>query len=117
LEGFVIGGYITSAVLAASGMAGVIAPQRIGPAIDTVLGSGRSKAEFRVAYGAIGAFGVFALAAGDPEVFKAVGAFWLGAAVVRLLSIGLDRPRLTWTFWAFFVLEIAAGLAGVLGSG
>jgi hypothetical protein len=112
-----IGGYISAAVLAASGLAGVVIPHQIGPVLDTVLTPGRSKAEFRIAYGAIAAFGAFAFAAGDAEVFMAVGVFWLGAAVVRLLALALDRPRMDWTYRTFLVLEVAAGLAGVLGSG
>jgi Flp pilus assembly pilin Flp len=81
------------------------------------LDTGRSKAEFRIAYGAIAAFGAYALAAGDSEVFKAVGTFWLGAAAVRLLAVALDWPRIDWTYSAFFVLEVAAALAAFLASG
>jgi hypothetical protein len=113
----VIGGYISAAVLAVSGASGILIPHQIGPVLDTVLTPGRSKAEFRVAYGAIGSFGAWALVVGNAEVFKAVGVFWLGAAAVRLLALALDRPRIDWTYRAFLVLEVAAGLAAILGSG
>jgi hypothetical protein len=112
----VIGGYIAGAILAVSGAAGVLIPQQIGPVIETPLSKGRATAEFRVAYGAMGGVGVWALIAGDAEVFKAVGALWFAAAAVRLVALAVDRPRPNTTYWAFLALEVGLGLVAFLGS-
>jgi hypothetical protein len=113
----VIGGYLSSAILAASGLAGILIPDQIAPVLDTTFASSRGRAEFRIVYGALAALGGWALAVADHEVFVAVGVFWLGAAAVRLLALALDRPRTGSTYWAFLALEVVLGLAGVLGSG
>ena len=39
----------------------------------------------------------------------AVGVTWLGAAVVRVGSLAVDRPRTDWTFWAYLAAEIGFG--------
>jgi hypothetical protein len=107
-------GYVSSAILAASGLAGVIIPARIGAALQTDLSPPRAKAEFRVAYGTFVGLGIFALVAGDPTVFRAIGALWLGAAIVRLIAMAWDRPKTDWTFWAYLALEVGLGAAGLL---
>jgi uncharacterized protein DUF4345 len=112
----VIGGYVSAALLAVSALAGVVMPERIALALDTAFTSSRGRAEFRVVYATLAAVGVWALAAGDREVFIAVGLLWLGAAAVRVLSLALDRPRPDWTYWAYLGLEVGLGLAGVLGA-
>jgi hypothetical protein len=113
----VIGGYVSSAILAVSGAAGILVPDQIATALDTTFTSVRGRAELRIVYGALAAMGVWALVAADREVFIAIGVFWLGAAGVRLLAFAVDRPRKVWTYWVFLALEIVVGLAGVLGSG
>jgi len=112
-----IGGYLSSVALAASGLAGILIPDQIAPAVDTVFASSRGRSELRVAYGALGVLGGWAVAVADHELFVAIGVFWLGAAAVRLLALALDRPRGGSTYWAFLALEVVLGLAGVLGSG
>jgi hypothetical protein len=113
----VIGGYVSSAILAVSGAAGILVPDQIATALDTTFTSARGRAELRVVYGALAVMGVWALVAAEREVFIAVGVFWLGAAGVRLFALAVDRPRKVWTYWAYLALEIVVGLAGVLGSG
>lgn len=109
-----IAGYVSSAVLAASGLAGVLVPGRIAEVLETPLPTGRAAAEMRVAYAAFGGLGVWALATGHAS---AVGVAWFAAAGVRVLALPVDRPRSSWTYWAFLVLEVTLGLAGVLGEG
>lgn len=111
-----VGGYVSSAVLAASGAAGIVIPNQIAPVLDTILSTSRAKTEFRVAYACFAAIGTWALIAGDSAVFKAIGVLWLGAAGVRIASLALDRPRTDRTYWSYLALEVAVGLAGVLGS-
>jgi hypothetical protein len=113
----VIGGYISGAILAVSGVAGILIPDRIAPVLDTTFVSARGRAELRIVYGALAVLGGWAVGVADHEVFVAVGVFWLGAAAVRLLALALDRPRAGSTYWAFLALELVLGLLGVLGSG
>jgi uncharacterized protein DUF4345 len=113
----VIGGYISSVALALSGLAGILIPDQIAPALDTAFTSARGRAELRIVYGALAALGGWAMAVADHDVFVAIGVFWLGAAAVRLLAFVLDRPRAGSTYWAFLALELVLGLLGVLGSG
>jgi uncharacterized protein DUF4345 len=113
----VIGGYVSSSLLAASGVAGILIPDRIASVLDTTFSSTRGRAELRIVYGALAALGGCAVAAADHELFVAVGVFWLGAAAVRLLALTMDRPRAGSTYWAFLALELVLGFLGVLGSG
>lgn len=108
-----IGGYVASALLAASGLAGVVAPQRVGRALDTDLASPRARAEFRIAYACLAAVGIDALIAGSAAVFVAVGVLWLGAAGVRLVALVVDRPRADRTYGLYLALELALGLVGI----
>ena len=108
-----IGGYLASAILAASGVAGILMPRRVGEVLQTDLSPARARAEFRVAYACFAALGIEALVAGSAAVFVAVGTLWLAAAAVRLLALAIDRPRADWTYWVFLVLELGLGLAGV----
>jgi hypothetical protein len=112
-----LGGYASAAALALSGIAAIVVPDRVAAALDSSVTSARGRAELRITYACFAALGIFALAAGDTLVFKATGALWLGAAVVRVLSLALDRPRPDRTYWALLALEVSLGLAGLLGSG
>jgi Domain of unknown function (DUF4345) len=107
-----LGGYVASAVLAASGIAGVVIPERVGRVLHTELSAPRARAEMRVAYACFAALGIDAMIAGTPAVFFAVGILWLGAAAVRLAALVIDRPSAEWTYWAFFVLELILGAVG-----
>jgi len=113
----VTGGYVASAVLAVSGLAGVVDPQRIGQALQTDLSPARARAEYRIVYGTLAALGVGALVAGSSDVFTAIGTVWLGAAAVRVLALALDRPKADLTYWAYLALELALGFAAVLENG
>src|SRR5882672_5790957 len=114
MEPVLMGGYMAGGVLAASGIAGVLMPQRVGRVLHTDLSPARARAEFRIAYACFAAVGFDALVAGAPAVFTAVGALWLAAAGVRLVAIPVDRPRADWTYWTFLALEALLGAAGVL---
>jgi hypothetical protein len=109
-----IGGYVASAILAAAGVAGVLAPQRVGSALETNLSPARARAEFRIAYACFAALGIDACLTGSAAVFMAVGTLWLGAAFIRLVALVVDRPQADRTYWIFLALELALGCAGVL---
>ena len=109
---FLLGGYLASAVLAASGVAGVLIPERVGRVLHTDLSAPRARAEMRGAYACFAALGIDAIIAGSPAVFFAVGILWLGAAAVRLFALAVDRPHADWTYWVFLGLELALGVMG-----
>ena len=109
---FVLGGYLASAVLAASGVAGVFIPERVGRVLHTDLSAPRARAEMRSAYACFAVLGIDAIIAGSPAVFFAVGILWLGAAAVRLFALAVDRPHADWTYWVFLGLELALGVMG-----
>lgn len=112
-----IGGYISGAVLAASGIAGVLIPQQVARPLDIGLPTGRARAELRIAYAAFGALGVWAVIAGESALFTGIGVLWLGAAVVRLIALALDHPKADGSYWGIFAMEVGLGLLGVLASG
>lgn len=112
-----VGGYVSGAVLAVSGIAGILLPRQVGAALDIGLPTGRASAELRVAYGAFAAIGVWAVIAGESALFAGIGFLWLGAAAVRVIALALDHPRADATYWAILAMEVAFGLAGVLGDG
>jgi hypothetical protein len=109
-----LGGYAASAGLAASGLAGVIVPQRVGRMVHTDLAPPRARAEWRSAYACFAGLGAYALIVGSPAVFLAVGTLWLAAGAIRVLAVVLDRPQLDWTYWSFLTIELVLGTAGVL---
>lgn len=111
-----IGGYISSAVLAVSGLGGIVIPENVASVLATTFTSSRGRSEFRIVYGAIAALGIAALVIGEHAAFVGIGAFWLGAAVVRILVIVVDRPTLDAAYWAYLAMEIVFGLLAVLGS-
>jgi hypothetical protein len=100
-----------------SGLAGVVMPRRVGAALDLTATSGRGVAETRAGLGGTyAALGGWALVSRDPAVQAAVGVTWLGAAAARLGSLRLDRPRTTWTFWAYLAAEIGFGATALRAS-
>jgi Domain of unknown function (DUF4345) len=109
-----IGGYVASAILAAAGVAGIVAPQRVGRALETDLAPARARAEFRIAYACFAAIGIEAVITGSAAVFLAVGTLWLGAAFIRVVALVVDRPHADGTYWLFLALELALGCAAIL---
>ena len=63
--------------------------------------------------GTYAALGAWALVSGDPVAQTAVGVTWLGAAVARVGSLAIDRPRTDWTFWGYLAAEIGLGTLAV----
>jgi hypothetical protein len=112
-----IGGYVSGAVLAVSGIAGVLIPRQVAAPLDIGLPTGRARAELRIAYAAFGALGVWALIAGESALFTGIGVLWLGAAGVRLITLAVDRPKADALYWAILAMEVGFGILGVLGSG
>ena len=113
---FLLGGYLASAGLAASGVAGVLIPERVGRVLHTDLSAPRARSEMRSAYACFAALRIDPIIAAPPAVFFAVGILWLGAAAVRLFALAADRPHADWTYWVFLGLELALGVMG-LGAG
>src|SRR3954454_22021080 len=108
-------GRLSSAALMLSGLAGVAMPRRVAAALDLPATSGRGLAEARAGLGGTyAALGGWALASRQPAAQAAVGVTWLGAAAARLASLGLDRPRTDWTFWAYLAAEIGLGTAALI---
>jgi hypothetical protein len=103
-------GRLSSAALMLSGLAGVVTPKSVASALELTPASARGIAETRAGLGGTyAALGGWALVSRDPTAQTAVGATWLGAAVVRLASLALDRPRTDFTFWAYLAAEIGFG--------
>ena len=103
-------GQISSGALLLSGLAGVMAPRRIAQALDLTIDSPRGNAEVRAGLGGTyAALGAWALVSSHPGAETATGVVWLGAAGVRLASLACDRPKTTWTFWAYLSAEVAFG--------
>lgn len=103
-------GRVGSAALMLSGISAVLMPRRVAGALDLSAVSGRGVAETRAGLGGTyAALGCWGLVNRDRAAQKAVGVTWLGAAVVRLGSLALDRPRTDWAFWGYLVAEIGFG--------
>jgi hypothetical protein len=110
LTGPVRPGQVSSLGLLLSGVAGVLIPERVGTALELNATSSRAVAETRAGLGATyAALGGWALVSEEPAADVAVGVTWLGAAVVRLAALRIDRPRTTWTYWAFLAAELGFG--------
>ena len=107
-------GRTSSAALMLSGFAGVLAPKRVGSALDLSALSNRGVAETRAGLGGTyAALGGWALLSRKPAAQTAVGVTWLGAAAVRLASLALDRPRTDWAFWGYLAAEVGFGAAAL----
>jgi hypothetical protein len=93
-----------------SGLAGVVAPRRVAEALELTIDSPRGNAEVRAGLGGTyAALGGWAFVSSRPAAETAVGAAWLGAAGVRLVSLALDRPKTPRPFWVYLGAEIALG--------
>jgi hypothetical protein len=110
-------GRFSSAALMLSGLSGVFMPMRVASALDLSALSGRGVAETRAGLGGTyAALGGWALLSRDPGAQAAVGVTWLGAAVVRVGSLVLDRPRTNWAFWSYLVAEVGFGATALLSA-
>jgi hypothetical protein len=110
---------VTSAVaLGASGVGIALDPQRAGAVMRIPPASARGITEMRAGVGGtFAALGAWALLRGTSDAYTAVGVTWLGAAVVRVLSMKADEPETDASFWAFLAAETTLGLAGVVARG
>jgi hypothetical protein len=101
---------VPSAALFASGLAGVLIPERVVAELELDPRSPRGIAEARVGLGGTYAgLGAVGLLARTRSVDAAIGATWLGAAITRVLAIRLDPHRRRWTFWAYLLGEFGLG--------
>ena len=99
----------------ASGVAGVAIPDSVGEALALPPTSGRGRAEVRAGLGGtFAALGGWALINRSPAAFSAVGYTWLGAAVARISSLKLDKPKTDLNFWLYLAAELSLGTAAVL---
>jgi hypothetical protein len=111
-------GFTGSLSLAASGFGIALDPRRAGDVMRLPPSSARGITEMRAGVGGtFAALGTWALVRGTSEAYTAVGVTWLGAAVVRTLSMRVDDPEKDWTFWSFLAAETALGVAGLLDRG
>ncbi len=107
-------GRVSSAALMLSGLAGAVAPTRVASALDLSPLSDRGVAEIRAGVGGTyAALGAWALASREPSAQVAVGVTWLGAAVLRLASLLVDRPRTDVAYWSYLAAEIGFGAAAL----
>jgi hypothetical protein len=107
-------GRISSVALAASGLAGATIPDRVTTALELPPLSNRGTAEARAGFGGtFAALGTWALISKEPAAEFAVGVTWLGAAAARIAALLIDRPKTSWTYWAFLLLEIGLGAAAI----
>ena len=103
-------GRVSSAALMLSGVAGVMMPERVASALRLTPASSRGIAEVRAGLGGTyAALGAWALVSRRRAAGVAVGAAWLGAATVRLVSLAIDRPQTDAAFWAYLAAEVGFG--------
>jgi Domain of unknown function (DUF4345) len=113
----ILNGQISSAALLASGLAGLLIPERVSAALDLPATSPRGNAETRAGLGGTyAALGAYALLSRSPGARRAVGATWLGAAGARIAALKLDEPETDWTYWAYLAGELVLGGAALLAS-
>ena len=105
---------LSSLALAASGIGIALQPTQAAKALGLTPTSERGTAETRIGLGGTFAgLGLWALLRRNPDVYRAVGATWLGAAATRLVTLQVDEPETDWTFWAYLLGEVTLGLAGI----
>ena len=110
-------GQLSSTALMLSGFAGVVSPGKVAQALELTLDSPRGTAEVRSGLGGTyAALGGWALVSSQPAAEAAVGAAWLGAAGARLASLALDRPKMSWQFWAYLGAEITFGVTALVSA-
>jgi hypothetical protein len=107
-------GRLSSAALFGSGLAAVVAPDRVATALHLTPTDARGRAETRAGLGGTyAALGLWALVRGRGAQ-TAVGVTWLGAAAARLLARSQDEPETDATFWAYLAAECGFGVAALL---
>jgi hypothetical protein len=110
-------GRLSSAALMLSGVAGVVMPERVVSALQLTPISSRGIGETRAGLGGpYAALGGFALFNRRQTAVAAVGAAWLGAAVARLVSLAIDRPRTDRAFWAYLTAEVGFGAMALIAA-
>ena len=103
-------GQLSSAALLLSGVAALVAPERVASSLELSPRTPRGLAETRAGLGGTyAALGGWALVSNHPATQVAVGATWIGAATARLASLALDRPRTDTAFWAYLAAEVGFG--------
>ena len=111
-------GHLASIGLLASGLAGVVIPERVAEALELPETTPRALVETRAGLGGTyAALGGFALASGSGGAQRAVGATWLGAGAVRLAGLAVDKPRTDAAYWTYLALELGLGTAALLTAG
>jgi hypothetical protein len=100
--------------LGLSGLAITTDPRRVSAAVHLAPASERGVAEIRAGLGGtFMALAGWALVRKSADAYAAVGVTWLGAAVVRLAALRVDRPRTDLSYWAYLAAEIGLGLTGI----
>ena len=107
-------GTISSLALLGSGVAAILAPERMLPALHLTSADPRGSAEVRAGLGGtFAALGAYGLVSPSPVARRAVGAVWLGAAGARLYALQEDQPETDATFWAYLAGEVLLGLGAI----
>lgn len=107
-------GALSSLALLGSGVAAIVAPDRILPALHLSSNDPRGSAEVRAGLGGtFAALGAYGLVSRSPAARRAVGVTWLGAALARLYALQEDQPETDATFWAYFGGEVVLGLGAL----
>ncbi|MET3961970.1 hypothetical protein ABIE44_001904 [Marmoricola sp. OAE513] len=110
-------GHLSSAALMLSGAAGIAIPERVTAALDLPPTSQRGLTEARAGLGGTyAALGGYGLLSGSAGAQRAVGYTWLGAGVVRLAGLAIDKPRTDSAYWAYLAAELGLGTAALLAA-
>jgi hypothetical protein len=111
-------GIASAFALGASGVGIALDPKRAGAVMRIPPSSARGVTELRAGVGGtFAALGAWALLRGTSDAYTAVGVTWLGAAVVRAVSMQVDDPDKDASFWVFLAAETTLGIAGLLARG
>jgi hypothetical protein len=105
-----------AAITAGMGLLGLLFPAAASTltGVTGVTPAGRS--EFRATYGGLFlALGLAPLLTGAPAFYALAGLCWIGAAIGRIVSIGLDRAAAPMNFGAV-VYEAAIGALLIAGA-
>jgi hypothetical protein len=107
-------GRVSSAALMLSGVAAVVNPQGVADALHLTAVDARGVTETRAGLGGTyAALGGWALVSHEAAADVAVGMTWLGAAVVRVATLKVDRPPVAASYWIYLGLEVACGTASI----
>jgi hypothetical protein len=110
-------GRVSGAALMFSGIAGVLMPESVASALDLLPASSRGIAETRAGLGGTyAALGGWALLSRNPTAQTAVGVTWLGAALVRIAALVVDRPQTDVAFWSYLAAEVGFGATALVSA-